>query len=135
MDAQTPRSRIRRRTAIWLAVATAISCGVIGLVVLVIDSPASLGPSAAGQCTIGYASTDARATFVGKGAGTMCNGWHAADANWTSAGAAPSGDTSVCTGRNGALSWTVLDDGQQTQGKNACGTLVNWARGGTLDIP
>lgn len=102
---------------------------------LAFDSPSSLGPSPSGRCTIGYAATAARATFDGNGAATMCDGWHSADANWHSAGAAPSTDTSVCTGRNGALSWTVVDDGQQVQGKNACGALSQWAQGGALDIP
>src|SRR5579862_6966748 len=135
MDTQSPRPRIRRKTAIWLIVIAAISCAVVGLVVLTFDTPSTLGPSPAGTCTIGYASGDARATFDGHGAGTMCAGWHSSDANWHSAGAAPASDTSVCTGRNGALSWTVMDGGQQVQGKNACGALSQWAQGGALDIP
>lgn len=135
MNAQSPRPRIRRKTAVWLAVIAAVSCGIVGLVVIAFDSPSSLGPSPAGTCTIGYASGDARASFDGNGAATMCSGWHTGDANWHSAGAAASTDTSVCTGRNGAISWTVVDDGQQVQGKNACGALSQWAQGGPLDIP
>jgi hypothetical protein len=135
MDDQSPRPRIRRKTAIWLVVIAAVSCGIVGLVVIAFDSPSSLGPSPAGTCTIGYVSTDARATFTGSGAATMCSGWHSADPSWQPAGAAPGADTSVCTGRNGALSWTVVDDGQQVQGKNACGALSQWAQGGPLDIP
>ena len=135
MDAQSPRPRIQRKTAIWLAVIAAVSCAIVGLVVLAFDTPSSLGPSPAVPCTIGYASGDARAIFNGTGAATMCAGWHSADANWHPAGAASASDTSVCTGRNGALSWTVMDDGQQAQGRNACGALSQWTQGGALDIP
>ena len=135
MDAQSPRPRIRRRTAIWLAVTAAVSCVIVGLIVLAFDTPSSLGPSPAGTCTIGYASGGARVTFDGTGAGTMCAGWHSSDSNWHLAGAAPGSDTSVCTGRNGALSWTVMDDEQQVQGRNACGALSQWTQGGALDIP
>jgi hypothetical protein len=135
MDKQSPRPRIRRKAAIWLIVIAAVSCAIVGLVVLTFDTPSSLGPSPAGTCTIRYASGDAHATFDGNGAGTMCAGWHSADANWHSAGAPSAADTSVCTGRNGAISWTVMDDGQQVQGKKACGALSQWAQGGPLDIP
>lgn len=135
MDTQSPRPRIRRKTAIWLAVIASVSCAIVGLVVLAFDTPSTLGPSAAGTCTIGHASGDARATFDGTGAATMCTGWHSADANWHADGAGAASDTSVCTGRNGALSWKVVDDGQQVQGKHACGALSQWAQGGALDIP
>jgi hypothetical protein len=135
MDSQSQRPRIRRKTAIWLAVIAAVSCAFVGFVVLAFDTPSSLGPSPAGACTIGYASGDARATFEGTGAATMCAGWHSADANWHTAGAAAATGTSVCTGRNGALSWTVLDAGEQVEGRNACGALSQWAHGGALDIP
>jgi hypothetical protein len=133
--APSPRPRIRTRTAIWLIVAAAVSCGVVGLLVLVFDSASSLGPSPTARCTVAYAQTDARATFDGTGATTMCNGWHAADASWVVTSTAVAGTTSVCTGKNGGLSWTVMDSGEQVHGKDACAALSQWAQGGSLVIP
>lgn len=133
--APPPRTRIRTRTAIWLIVAAAVSCGVVGLLVLVFDSASSLGPSPAARCTVAYAQSDARAVFDGTGATTMCNGWHSADASWALTSTAVAGGTSVCTGRNGGLSWTVTDEGAQAHGKDACAALSQWAQGGSLVIP
>jgi hypothetical protein len=134
-DAPTTRPRIRTRTAIWLIAVAAVSCGIVGLLVLAFDSPSSLGPSPAGTCTVGYTSSDVRMTFSGTGAATMCTGWHSGDATWHNTTGTVTGDTSVCTGRNGALSWTVLDDGPQTHGRDACAALSQWAQGGSLLIP
>jgi hypothetical protein len=134
-ETPSPRPRIRTRTAIWLIVAAAVSCGVVGLLVLVFDSASSLAPSPAARCTVAYAQSDARATFDGTGATTMCNGWHAADAGWVVTATAGTGGTSVCTGKNGGLSWTVFDDGAQVHGNDACAALSQWAQGGSLVIP
>ena len=134
-EAHSPRPRIRTRTAIWLIAAAGVSCGVVGLLVLVFDSGSSLSPSAAARCTVGYAQSDAQATFDGSGATTMCSGWHSADADWVVGSTSISGDTSVCTGRNGGLSWTVVDSGDQTHGRDACAALSQWAQGGSLVIP
>ena len=134
-DAPSPRPRIRTRTAIWLVVAAAVSCGIVGLLVLVFDSASSLGPSPAARCTVAYAQTDAEATFDGTGATTMCTGWHTADASWVVTSAAIAGNAQVCTGKNGALSWTVADSGAQVHGKDACAALSQWAQGGSLVIP
>ncbi|MGA7986957.1 MAG: hypothetical protein WCB51_01005 [Candidatus Dormiibacterota bacterium] len=115
--------------------AAAVSCGVVGLLVLVFDSASSLGPSPAARCTVAYARSDAQATFDGTGATTMCTGWHTADASWVVTSTAIAGNAQVCTGRNGALSWTVVDDGEQLHGKDACAALSQWAQGGSLVIP
>ena len=134
-EGPSPRPRIRTRTAIWLIVAAAVSCGIVGLLVLVFDSASSLGPSPAARCTVAYSGSDAQASFDGTGATTMCDGWHAADASWVVASSAATGGTSVCTGKNGALSWTVVDSGDQVHGKDACAALSEWAQGGSLVIP
>ncbi len=78
-EAPPPRPRIRTRTAVWLIVAAAVSCGIVGLLVLVFDSASSLSPSPAARCTVAFAQSDARAAFDGTGATTMCDGWHTAD--------------------------------------------------------
>jgi hypothetical protein len=133
--APSPRPRIRTRTAIWLIVAAAVSCGIVGLLVLVFDSASSLGPSPAARCTVAFAGTDAHATFDGTGATTMCSGWHAGDTSWVDTSTTVAGDRSVCTGKNGGLSWTVTDDGEQVHGRDACAALSQWAQGGSLVIP
>jgi hypothetical protein len=134
-EGPSPRPRIRTRTALWLGVAAAVSCGIVGLLVLVFDGASSLGPSPAARCAVAYAQTDAQATFDGTGATTMCNGWHTSDASWALTSTAVAGGTSVCTGKNGGLSWTVTDGGDQQHGKDACAALSQWAQGGSLVIP
>jgi hypothetical protein len=135
VGAPSPRPRIRTRTAIWLIVAAAVSCGIVGLLVLVFDSASSLGPLPAARCSVGFAGTDAWATFDGTGATTMCTGWHTGDGGWAATSSTVAGDTSVCTGKNGGLSWTVKDDGAQVHGRDACAALSQWAQGGSLVIP
>ena len=135
MDGQPGRPWLRSRKAVWLAAGAMLTCGIVGLLVVLFDNAASLGLSTSNQCTVAYAGSDARVTFDGAGAATMCSDWQQADPNWHRSTAPVVGAPTECTGTHGGLSWKVADQDEDIHGSDACTALAALAQGGTLDIP
>ena len=112
-----------------------VSCGVVFVLVVLFDNSASLGLTSLTRCAIGYGTNDVRVTFSGAGAAAMCNDWEGSDRSWHRVSTSVASDATMCTGKNGGLSWTVVDDAARVYGLQACTSLNVLAQGGTLSIP
>lgn len=132
-----------------LGVAIVAMCGVIAFTL----HDASSAPSSTGagnvarqvrqvenvraSCSVFLYDHDARVTFRGlAGVDGFCRDWERNQAGdgtyWTESGSATTGLSRVCVLSYGLATATVLDDGQQDFGQQACETLLadGWTEAG-----